>query len=78
MNRIRRWLFAEHFDVFLMVSIVVVLVVLLALVYMKMSSPDYCSETGETVRHLNAVVQECLKLDKYTRDECIRMAGGLR
>ena len=77
MSEIINWI-DKHID-FIGVSLVVVVVIaIVGLVFIAARSPNDCNKACRQARYLSEVVEECVKLDRYTRDECITMTGALR
>lgn len=76
MNRIISWI-DEHID-FIGASFVVVMIAIVGLVFIAALSPNDCNQACRQAHYLSEVVEECVKLDRYTRDECITMTGALR
>lgn len=77
-SKVMDWIFDEHLDAVMIAIVCFVLgIVFLALIN-TWTNPDYCDQACRQARYLSSVVQECEKLDIYTRDECITMAGAIR
>ena len=54
------------------------MIAIVGLVFIAALSPNDCNQACRQAHYLSEVVEECVKLDRYTRDECITMTGALR
>lgn len=76
MSRIINWI-EEHVN-FIGALLVVVVIAIVRLGLIAAPSLDDCNRACRQAHYLSEVVEECVKLDRYTRDECITMTGALR
>lgn len=67
---------ADPFEFFLGAALLVIFVVavLLALSFV-FGFNEFETQVQATIRHRDELVQECLRLETYTREECILMVG---
>ena len=78
MDKVLFWIFDKHLDHVVVTIIMGVVLIVGVSLLNAVWNPDYCDQACRQAQYLSEVVQECEKLDLYTREECITLVGSLR